>query len=270
MVRRAAVLFFVLCACSRKERALEPAPPPSSAPSPIPRAGAQAMSAPAAGSGLTAVAREAHVVDVDGVRELWTLRWRDAPRAWCMQSGYEPPCQGFAYGEIGSLELVRERPGEPADALLLDSLFPDGVAKLAKYAVLADDVSFMKPDVIRQRPVLEKMELRDYDHDGRDTEFVLQVDAALPHLPSVVVGISTREPRLHVFRSESEPGKPLALPNPRDWEYVRSRSTVTLSEWLCSEHEPHRATTMTVSVVGQRFITSHRTERCTGDPGAGF
>jgi hypothetical protein len=82
------------------------------------------------------------------------------------------------------------------------------------------------------------MDFGDYDHDGEQTEFYLQTET-LPCGKStgVVIGVSRRNPRLHVFGSASNPSKPLYLQR-REWEAVRNASSgpVRVIDWPCGDH----------------------------------
>ena len=90
---------------------------------------------------------------------------------------------------------------------------------------------------IRARPVVRAMALGDYDHDGRATEFLLQV-GTMPcgKRYSVLVGVSRADSALHVFRSVGHPERPLVLPTDV-WERLRqSAGEVVGVEWPCGDH----------------------------------
>jgi hypothetical protein len=92
--------------------------------------------------------------------------------------------------------------------------------------------------LVSERPVVQLMHFADYDHDGKATEFYLQTES-LPCGKSigVVIGISRREPKLHVFTTTSNPGKPLYLQK-REWEALRDSSSgvVEVEDWACGDH----------------------------------
>ena len=80
------------------------------------------------------------------------------------------PCYGFAFGETGDFDLVRERPGAPEERL-----HPSGT--LQRWPVLETDSQRwidgnVDVDEIMRRPEVKLIHLGDYDHDGRATEFV--------------------------------------------------------------------------------------------------
>lgn len=131
----------------------------------------------------------------------------------------------FAYGESGQVDLVRKSTTGAVDRLSLAPLFigqetpaAEGVPVLQRWPVLHSDYSdtsgtetaFLQR--IESRPVVHLMTLGDYDHDGRVTEFVLQV-GALPcgKREAVVVGVSRARPTLHAFTSVAHPERPLVL-----------------------------------------------------------
>jgi len=241
-VSRTVAVLLILTACHRK--APEGAPPPSEAQTiSIPTAAPHAAAVPVAGAAhvidaSAPVVRATRVVVVDGVNETWSLRWRGAPDSVCGDA-MSAACQGFAFGEQGSLELLRERPGAATETLALDKLFDDGLARLQKYAPHpGDGLLTVDAPFLAGRPVVDVMKLGDYDHDGRATEFVLQIGAnAYGHQPSIVVGISTADPRLHAFTSASDPKTPLALETPGAWERVKNATrAVTLVQVRCGDH----------------------------------
>ena len=91
--------------------------------------------------------REEQKVFINGVEETWRLEWAGAPKPVCPPE--EPdiwstcPCAGFAFGERGSLTLVRKRPGEPEERLELGKLFSgelDGPAEVGEVVLRRWDV----------------------------------------------------------------------------------------------------------------------------------
>jgi hypothetical protein len=214
-------------------------------------AGAPASRASTAAAPRGAV-REERTVVVDGVPERWKLEWVGKTAPACPpESGWDEwgmcPCAGFEFGEDGDLDLVRTRPGAPEERLRLTPFFGEGDAPGRK-AVLrrwpvekGDEERSGEPGFaarVRARPLAPVLLLRDYDHDGRATEFLLQV-GAIPcgHRQTIVVGIDSRNPRLHAFSSVEAPGTPLALERPEQWEALRTHpegTTVTL--WGCGDH----------------------------------
>src|SRR5258708_14759957 len=80
---------------------------------------------PARGS-KNSLIREEQTVMVDGVSETWRLEWRKAPHPVCDAADdmwFTCPCEGFAFGEGGIVDLVRLRNGAEVDRLALAPLF---------------------------------------------------------------------------------------------------------------------------------------------------
>ena len=68
------------------------------------------------------ILREEKTVIVDSKIEHWRLEWRTEPQLACDpndEDWYTCPCHGFAYGEKGELDLVRQIPGLPDERLSL-------------------------------------------------------------------------------------------------------------------------------------------------------
>src|SRR5262245_30320924 len=75
------------------------------------------------------VVREEKIIRVGSASERWLLVWRAAPAPACMprDEGWSScACHGFAFGEMGQLDLLRKIPGHPDEALPLTPLFDDG------------------------------------------------------------------------------------------------------------------------------------------------
>jgi hypothetical protein len=203
------------------------------------------------------VTREEQKVVVDGVEELWRLEWAGPTRPIC--SPDEPdvwwtcPCDGFAFGESGDLVLVRQRPGQEDERLDLTQLFDLGFdaptdaygeraqAILRRWDVDKRDMEASKsPDFaagVRARPLAQVMRFGDYDHDGRATEFLLQI-GTLPcgKEMSVAIGVSRHNPRLHVFTTAEHPERPLVL-QAREWEYLlEAKAPIKVTDWQCGDH----------------------------------
>ncbi len=118
------------------------------------------------------VLREERKVLVGGMEEIWRLQWAHAPVEVCGPVDPEfftCPCDGFAFGEAGELDLVRSRPGEPDEPL----------AVLARWPVLDSDKNDLETGPpaaqVRGRRPVEVMVPEDYNNDGWATEFLLQV-----------------------------------------------------------------------------------------------
>jgi hypothetical protein len=74
--------------------------------------------------------REEQQVVVNGVTETWRLQWKSPPHPECdasegMAMAITSPCQGFALGESGDLDVVRLRNGSEIDRLAITPLFTE-------------------------------------------------------------------------------------------------------------------------------------------------
>ena len=198
----------------------------------------------------SAYVRESRTVLVDGHREVWRLEWAEKPISACgadeVYSAITTPCRDFAYGEAGLLWLIRERDGHDIDRMDLTPLYHesnlsghDGAFVLRHWPMRLRDMDradrgdpTLVADVARRKPYVV-MSLADYDHDGRATEFVVEVD----DFPSVeryaAIGISKNEPRLHAFSSAAYPGKPLLL-SWGAWKALKATGKPTnVIDWPC-------------------------------------
>ena len=196
----------------------------------------------------SAMIREEQTVVVDGAREKWRLQWAEKPKLYCGADegdiSLTCPCMGFAYGEVGDLYVVRLRAGVEVDRLRLTPLFGEQPSAVVQRWAADDDQDFklsQRDDfesTVAKRPTVQVMNFADYDHDGKETEFYLQTEA-LPCGKSfgVVIGLSTYNPRLHVFGTVSNPEKPLYLQK-RECEALRDASSapITVLDWACYDH----------------------------------
>ncbi len=193
---------------------------------------------------------ERRSVVVDGVNEQWFLRWREAPRFnGCTPDVGYCACFGMEWGLAGELELVRARPGEPEEVLDLAAI-SDGPANIPGFRALPDDApDYDVPEGQRRaaatltqavkRPRVRVMDLADYDHDGRATEFVFTIGyLACGQQPNVLVGISRAVPTLHVFGTAEDPAAWIVMTYRDTWGEIRrakaSPKEVALQE--CGDH----------------------------------
>jgi hypothetical protein len=232
------------------------APPSASAPPAAPIVDAAPPAAP--------VVREQKAVVVDGVAETWRLVWRSPPEPACVDETWSTClCAGLAFGEKGHLDLVRARPGMPDETLSLDHLSEELVVQ--RWVPAKGSVPDPIPlEDIKKRPTAEVMRLADYDHDGRATEFVLQIDAGSPcgRTPSVLVGISKAVPALHVFGTVEAPKTTLVLEHRSDWEKLRQSATTTLIETACGDHGAEEEASLQVRIDAAGFHATPKTRPC--------
>jgi len=226
--------------------------------------------------------REQKIVMVDGLPETWQLRWTSKPTPFCsahdVSMAITCPCSGVAYGEEGTLELMRIKSDKHIEKLTLGSLFADsdflplrpGHAALKKWDInysgtpndlRSDDVDIYRE--VKKRKVADVMQFADYDHDGRATEFLLQVDT-LPcgKHQSALIGISKEYPHLHAFTSVDEPEKPVVV---ADWVWramPSSNGHVEVVDWECGDHGSEVETKALLSAKGGRFELKRTESRC--------
>lgn len=215
-----------------------------------------ALAAAASGGRQQPVVRERRRVVVGADTEEWRLEWKSPPREVCSPNdggfAFARPCTGWAFGEAGHLVLIRQRRGALDERFELDSFFeetPTGGAVLQRWPTelwdfpgsfdagpLPDSVSRR----IRSRPVVMVMRLGDYDHDGRATEFVLEVEPY--RTGSVLVGLSVKNPTLHVFGSALHSNSRLML-GPGQWDDLLQSPDghVMTNNLLCGDHGSEEA-----------------------------
>jgi hypothetical protein len=119
---------------------------------------------------------------------------------------------------------------------------------------------------VARRPLAPVMEFADYDHDGQATEFLFQVDT-LPcgKHQMVLVGISRKNPHLHIFSSAEDPRKPLIL---GDWEWKALRDSsqpIDVVDWHCQDHGSDEQLKVHLS-ADSGVIRVERTSRQCPDP----
>jgi len=225
------------------------------------------------------IVREEQKIMVNGVEELWRLEWANTPSPVC--SPDEPdiwstcPCAGFAFGERGDLVLVRQRAGQEPERLSLTSLFTGeldgpadaGEAVLRRWDVDEKDLKESQAPGfaarVRARPAARIMNFQDYDHDGKAAEFAFQV-GTLPcgKKMSVVIGISGKIPRLHVFGSVEHPDKPLIL-QASHWEaLLKAKAPIKVVDWACGDHGSHIETELELSADGTGIHATRTEYRC--------
>lgn len=242
------------------------------------------------------ILREERRIIINGVEETWRLEWLSPPTAACGPEDEEwviCPCNGFAFGETGDLRLVRKRLGRKDEQFRLNPLFEYGEDQPAPGAVLrrwdVRDVDhkrwgivveknrdkksagpqFFADEGIKARPLATIMEFFDYDHDGRATEFLLQI-GTMPcgKRMCVVVGISRNNDRLHFFTSVNRPKEPLILTS-WQWDALgKSKAPVRVIDWRCGDHASEEETEVELRAQNGSIYAARRTYKCVGEPGS--
>jgi hypothetical protein len=119
---------------------------------------------------------------------------------------------------------------------------------------------------VRARPIAQVMHFADYDHDGRATEFLLQV-GTLPcgKQMSVAIGISRDKPNLHVFSSVENPDRPLVL---QAWQWeslLEARAPIKVTDWKCGDHGSEEETELELAVDKNGIHGTKWTYECDQD-----
>ncbi|MET0404426.1 MAG: hypothetical protein ABW123_18585 [Cystobacter sp.] len=220
------------------------------------------------------VVREELRVRVMGVTERWRLEWREPPELACFETeGVTCPCEGFAQGEVGDLDLVRSRPGAEPERLPLTPLFEDpatGVprarALLRGWAVSPRDGGLPESQwaqALQGRKRARAMVLGDYDHDGQAHEFVLQTQALTCGMrEAVLIGLDQREGRLRALSTTEHPERPLVMA-PETWAKLRASTRVVSVETPCGDHGSRMETVMRVHADGRGLHATRERYECT-------
>ena len=240
----------------------------------------------------TPIIREQRHIVIDGVSELWRLEWMSPPKPVCgpdsdKLGSNDPedwtncPCNGFAFGEMGDLFLVRVRPGKIDERLRFKDYFLDGYFIVTPLPILrrwdtkdSDNDDKDKPGfamLVRQRPLAQIMKFVDYDNDGKATEFFIQTGSmTCGKRMGIVVGISRNNPHLHAFTTAQNPKEPLILDDYQWKSLSRSKGRAVRDiDWACGYHGSDVEVELELKATkGQIFIKS-RSYQCTesGDRG---
>ncbi len=218
------------------------------------RGGGDVDRAPVRDGGGAGVVREEQPVRVGKTTELWRLVWRAPPQPACAPDdgvgGWDSrPCDGFAFGERGDLDLIRVRDGRVVERLPITPFFDvlltpwEVAAVLPRRAVREGDFEKEQQDggkfiaELQSRPDVKIMQPRDYDHDGRATEFFLQLSSSpCGKRMGIVIGVSRDNDRLHAFGTARHPDKPLVLRVDHWGALAGARGPLRLIAWECGDH----------------------------------
>jgi hypothetical protein len=238
------------------------------------------LSTIALAEGSRPIIREERNLVIDGIEETWRLEWVNPPIGACGpedKDWFTCPCNGFAFGEWGNLRLVRKKKGQKDEALSLNQFFvygddfptPNGVSEavLQRWDVRDEDMKDSDSpgfaQRVRSRPQAEIMKFVDYDHDGRASEFTLQI-GTIPcgKKTSVVVGISRKNGRLHAFSSAHRSEQPLVLTM---WQWnslARAKGLVNVSDGLCGDHGAEVEREVELKAENGTIYATRRTYQC--------
>ena len=234
----------------------------------------------------TTYLREQRSVRIGGATEQWQLVWDGKPRPVCgvedVEMAITCPCTGFAYGEMGKLFLVRKRGGKELDRLplgpLFDELPADHSAGLAAmqwrpmaehdFDRAADGSSAAFRAEVARRPGQRVMDLRDYDHDGVASEFLVQVSAGpCGHTAFVAVGISKANPKLHALGSAAHPDGVLVMAGAAWQALLGSGAPRRVTHWGCGDHGADRREELELSARAGTIKVVTRSYSCPEDGG---
>jgi len=188
--------------------------------------------------------REWRAVVVDGVEEIWRVRFVTPSRAPAAIPEGEWTCPDGFYARFDRGRAVLER---LRDGVVIDRFH-------TPCEVLGEDhgcstellIPWHIDPSVHDRPVpgstverlpwITFLDLADYDHDGRATEVAIDVGHLVcGHSNSVVVGITRDNARLHVLHWAN--GERMALPRGSwAWDEVRARSRGEMVTWGCGDH----------------------------------
>ena len=247
----------------------KPAPAPASVLATAP------TSAPALPS--DPLVRERVEVTISGVKEQWTLRWEAPPKPYCdiPEDAMTCPCDGFGYGEAGSLSLIRERAGLPKEKLLLDPMFSDGTGPSTSSILLKTPYQEVdggysgdqiKEELTKRKPSTI-MDIKDFNQDGLAAEFVLQVNAGpCGHQQGVLLGVDVKGGPLKVFGGAANPGAPLVLEY-SSWFNFLMKSSFDSLEFGCGDHGSEDEMVIHLSIKDGAFVAEEEVFDCTGKDG---
>ena len=173
--------------------------------------------------------------------------------------------------------LERVRAGAAPERMPLTPLFaladaPDQgktgpVAMLPRWPAYLRDIDHPPtPAAIRARPGVRIMRLRDYNHDGIAGEFLLQVDAPVCGVQTLVaVGTTRDNPHLHALTTAEHPKRPLTLSG-WQWEALaRSSRPGAVRDVGCGDHGAEENSIMVLRTGRGRIHATRITTTCPPD-----
>jgi hypothetical protein len=235
--------------------------------------------------------REERTLTVDGHSETWRLVWTTPTVPACpvedLDVSITCPCEGFAYGEAGTLNLVRLQSGNEIDRLDLTAAFnlaegtwlkdPPGNAVLQLRPLRAGADFDQKTDAhsgrpseafiaaVKSRPITTIMAFRDFDHTGQATNFLLQVGAGpCGHTAWVAVGLSAGGSKLHLITSVENPRQPLVLPRDAWAALLESSNPPPIQTLGCGDHGSDKEANVELHERGGHISAQKLTYACVG------
>ena len=190
---------------------------------------------------------EEHRVTVDGVDEVWRVRFTQPPAApapvreeadcaeWYFR-GFDPRRAVIERVRDG---VVVERFEDPAAGVAVEGQLPPISRELLIPARVRLPAGQRAPTLAQSerlpRPTI--LSVGDYDHDGRAVEFVLDLGPFIcGNSLSGVVGLSRDRPRLHLLEWASPARARMILLGAGDWDEVRAEPSGDMVIWRCGNH----------------------------------
>ncbi len=212
--------------------------------------------------------REKHAVEVDGVKETWSLEWLDAVPAGVPETDWLFPVTGrFGdFGEVGELSVVRARPGAPEERLAL------GTRSLPRWPGDENDGDMMNAAEVMKRREIPAVRFGDYDHDGNAAEFPLLAEIHPPGTfgedrRTILVGIDRRTGRLGVLGDVRHPDRPITM---NTWEPLLRENPAEIVQSGCGDHGRSHEEAYLVRAAADGLHVKVRYHDCTVIPGAGM
>lgn len=223
------------------------------------------------------IIREQIKASIEGHDEVWLLEWLSPTHTVCGpddDNWTSCPCTGFAFGESGNLALVRKKPGQQDEQFSLSDLFDKsdnpgspGEAVLRRWDVLKNDSDGTSTTGlaarVSSRPLAKIMTLGDYAHDGKPTQFVLQVGTEpCGKRISALVGVSHSNQKLHVFGTAEHPERPLFL-EASHWESLRiANGPINVISNSCGDHGSETETDLELLANGSGLHATKKIYSC--------
>ncbi len=133
-------------------------------------------------------------------------------------------------------------------------------------ADLLDETRAKLPQDPSKRPVTRVMELGDYNHDGRATEFYLQTSApACGWQQGIVIGTTAVNPKLHAFGTVKDPNTPLVM-KAGAWETLLHSNGIAEMQYVtCGDHGLEEENDRTITARAKGISVADRRYECTED-----
>lgn len=182
---------------------------------------------------------ESRTVAVDGVEETWRVRFVTPSLAPAEIADGEWSCPRAFESRFdrGRAVLERVRGGVVVDRFENPCGSTDG-EECARRLLIPWRVAAPRDRRVDagRLPRVTYLDVADYDHDGRATEFAADLgELVCGHTEAVIIGITRDRPRLHVLRWAD--GGRMAMTSGRaGWEPVRASARGDVATWRRGDH----------------------------------